>query len=67
MTEQYGERGFVPTVENVKREGNALVMETIDSREETDLVSLPGEPIKRKGDLVTDEQQEQLALWERNT
>lgn len=67
MTEQYGERGFVPTVENVTREGDALVMETIDPREETDLVGLPGEPLQRKGDLVSDEQQEQLALWERNT
>lgn len=65
-TPQYGENGFVPTVENVSWEGDSLVMETIDGREETDLVGLPDEPLQRRGDLVTDEQQEQLALYERN-
>jgi len=65
-TPQYGENGFVPTVESVSWQGDTLVMETIDDREETDLVGEPGEPLKRRGDLVTDEQQEQLALYERN-
>jgi hypothetical protein len=65
MTE-YGENGFVPTVCNVSMYENTLVMETIDSREETDLIGEPGEPLQRRGDLITDEQEEQLARYERN-
>jgi len=63
---QYGENGFVPTVERVRRYGYTLVMETIDGREESDIIGEPGEPLKRQAELVTEEQQEQLAIYERN-
>lgn len=66
MSKEYGETGFVPTVTDHSREGDTLVLHTLDSREATNLVSSEGEPITRKGDLVSDEQQEQLALYERN-
>lgn len=65
-TPQYGENGFVPTVTSVSWQGDTLVMETLDSREETDLVGLPGEPLQRKGDTVSEEQKEVLGLYERN-
>ena len=63
---QYGENGFIPTVERVRWHGDTLVMETIDPREESDIIGEPGEPLKRRGELVTEEQQEQLAIYERN-
>jgi hypothetical protein len=60
------ETGFVPTVTGHKQQGSALILETLDERQETDLISLPDEPLQRVGDLVTDEQSEVLALYERN-
>jgi len=63
---QYGESGFMPTVSDVSYQGDTLVLETIDPRPETDLIGEPDEPLQRRGDLVTDEQTEQLALYERN-
>ena len=60
MTE-YGENGFVPTVESVSREGDALVFETIDPNQETDIISKQGEPLKRRADYMTDNQQDKLA------
>jgi hypothetical protein len=65
-TPEYGENGFIPTVENARQDGATLVLETIDSREETDLISRPGETISRRGDLLAEEQQDQLAQYERN-
>jgi len=65
-TPQYGENGFIPTVTSVSWQGETLVMETLDSREETDLVGLPGEPLQRVGDTVSEEQKEVLGLYERN-
>jgi hypothetical protein len=63
---QYGATGFVPTVTEVSYEGDTLVLETLDPRDETDLIGEPGKDLQRQGDLVTDEQQDQLALYERN-
>ena len=63
---QYGKNGFVPTVERVRKYGDTLVMETIDGREESDIIGEPGEPLKRQAELVTEEQQAQLAIYERN-
>jgi len=63
---QYGADGFVPTVSDVSYQGDTLVLETIDPRPESDLIGEPDEPLQRRGDLVTDEQNEQLALYERN-
>lgn len=65
MTAEYGENGFIPTVENVQFRGNTLLMETIDPRPETNLVGREGEPLQRAGDLVTEEQQEVLALYDK--
>ena len=65
-TPQYGENGFVPTVESVSWDGDVLVMETIDGKPETDLVGLPGEELQYRGDTVTEEQSEVLSLYERN-
>ena len=64
-TPEYGESGFIPTVENVRDAGDRRVYETIDGREETDLIGEPGEPLKRRADLISDEQQEHLAQEER--
>lgn len=63
---QYGENGFVPTVTNHSWNGDTIVYETLDPREETDLVGVPDEPLQRVADIATDEQQEVLALYERN-
>jgi hypothetical protein len=66
MSHQYGEEGYVPTVDSHSYDGGTLVLHTIDSRQETDLVSQTGEPLARVGELVSEEQQEVLALYERN-
>jgi len=63
---EYGEDGYVPTVDSHSFDGKSLILHTIDSRQETDIVSREGEPLKRVGDLVSDEQQEVLSLYERN-
>lgn len=63
-TPQYGENGFIPTVKSTKWEGETLLMETIDSRQETDLIGKPGEPLKRAGEYLTEEQKEKLAIQE---
>lgn len=60
---EYGADGFIPTVNNVRRERDRLVMETIDSREETDLIS-DEEGLRRRADLLSDEQDDQLAQYE---
>lgn len=66
-THQYGEDGFIPTVTSVERvDVNTIKMETLDPRPETDLIGLPGEELQRAGDVLSEEQQEQLALHERN-
>ena len=49
--------------ETIRRSSHRL-METLDSREATDLIGQPGEPLARRGDLMTEEQQEALALHE---
>jgi hypothetical protein len=64
VSKQYGETGFVPTVTGHSRSSGGLVLETLDSREATDLVRTE-DGLERVGDLVTAEQQEQLALYER--
>jgi len=60
---QYGEIGFIPTVTGHREEGSELILETLDSREETDLYT---DPLERVGETKTDEQQEKLRLWEEN-
>ncbi len=58
------DRGFIPTVTGSHEEGGTLVLETLDNREETDLVST-GDGLKRRGDMMTEEQKEVLALHEK--
>jgi hypothetical protein len=53
--------GFVPTVTGHRKEGDKLILETLDSREETDLYT---SPLERVGETLTEEQQEKLALRE---
>jgi len=65
-THQYGEDGFIPTVTSVDLDGDTIAMRTLDPRPETDLIGLPGEPLQRAGDALTEEQQEQLSLYQRN-
>jgi hypothetical protein len=55
MSKQYGEDGFIPTIENVRHEEGTLVLETIDPREKTNIVSTD-EGLKRKAHFLTDEQ-----------
>ncbi len=57
---EYGENGFIPTVENVTQEDGALVFETIDPNKETDIISVEGEPLARRVDYMTEEQQGKL-------
>lgn len=54
-----------PTVTNHSYEGDTLVLETLDPRPETNLVSTD-DGLVRAGELVSDEQQEQLGLYQRN-
>jgi hypothetical protein len=58
---------FLPTVTGHYEEGGTLILETLDSRDETDLVTSPkdGTNLQRKGDLVTEEQREILSLHEK--
>jgi hypothetical protein len=63
MSKQYGETGFIPTVETVKREGSSLVFETIDPREETNIVSTE-EGLKRKAEFMTEQQERTRELEE---
>lgn len=63
MNEQYGERGFIPTVETVKKEDGTLVFETIDPREETNIVSTTN-GLKRKANFMTDQQERTRELEE---
>lgn len=65
-TPQYGANGFVPTVTSVEWDNDTIIMETLDPRPESDLVGEPDSDLERRGDLVTDEQEEQLGLYERN-
>jgi hypothetical protein len=62
MTEQYGECGFVPTVENIRKEQGTLVLETIDRNQETNLISTDGSGLKMKGELLTEQQEETIFL-----
>jgi hypothetical protein len=64
MTEQYGEYGFIPTVENIRTEDGTLVLETIDPNQETNLVSTDRSGLKMKGDLLTEQQEEMRFLEE---
>ena len=51
-TPQYGETGFIPTVDNVRYEGNTLVLETIGGGRESDILGREGEPLVRRADLL---------------
>jgi len=65
MTDEYGARGFIPTVENVSEEGDTLVFETIDPRQETNLVQTDDGPyLKRKAEFMTDQQERTRELEE---
>lgn len=64
MSKQYGKDGFMPTVTGSEQRGDALILETLDPRPETDLVSIDGEPLGRVAETLTEEQQEKLALRE---
>lgn len=59
--------GFLPTVDGHHYDGNSLVLETIDAQEETNLVSVdqhsPECTLVRKADMMTEEEQEKMALW----
>lgn len=55
---------MLPTIEGHHYEGGQLVLETIDSREDTNLISTD-EGLVRYGETLTEEQQEKLALRER--
>jgi len=57
---------FIPTINDVTEYGDMTIMQTIDPRPETNLVSREGEPLQRAGDLVTDEQKDVLNLYERH-
>lgn len=65
MSRAYGEDGFIPTVCDHEWDGNTLILETTDNRQETDL-ALTDDGIERVGDTKDEESQEKLALWERN-
>lgn len=54
------ENGFIPTVTGHRRDGDELILETLDPRQETDLYT---DPLERVGDTKTDEQKEKLRLW----
>lgn len=56
------ETGFVPTVVDSRTEGDELILETLDPREETDFFT---DPLERVGDTLTEEQQDKLALREK--
>ena len=60
---EYGANGFIPTVTGHREEGGHLILETLDSRPETDLYT---DPLERVGDTKTEEQQEKLRLWHEN-
>jgi hypothetical protein len=61
MTREYGADGFVPTIENVTEEQGVLVLETIDERAKTDLVSTQ-EGLVRRADFMTEHQEEMSTL-----
>jgi hypothetical protein len=55
---------MMPTIEGHHYEGGQLVLETIDAREDTNLISTE-DGLVRCGETLTEEQQEKLALRER--
>jgi|APHM01.1.fsa_nt_gi hypothetical protein len=61
MTREYGADGFVPTIENITEEQGVLVLETIDGRSETDLVSTRT-GLVRRADMMTEHQEDISAL-----
>lgn len=63
---EYGENGFIPTVEDHTISGDTIILETIDPRESTNLVSVSDEDLTRVGDNLTEEQKEIMAMHERN-
>lgn len=57
---------FPPTVTDHTDEGTHLVLHTADHREETDLIVEDGYELARAGDLLSEEQQEIVRLWNDN-
>lgn len=55
---------FRATVTNTRWEGDTFVMETLDPSDDTDLIGEPGEPLRRRRDLATEEQQEVLDMMD---
>jgi len=53
-TPQYGETGFIPTVDNVRYEGDALVLETIGGGRESDIIGREGKPLMRRADVIAE-------------
>lgn len=61
---QYGEDGFMPTVEGTRQHHKTLVLETIDPEQGSNLVSKPDHELTRAhdADFLTDEQERALEL-----
>ena len=54
-------KGFIPTVTDHREEDGELILETLDSDPQTDLLT---SPLQRVGDTKSDEQKEKLRLWD---
>jgi hypothetical protein len=66
MEEAYDENGFIPTVCGHDEDYGDLVLETTDPRPETNLIEVKGQLVRAADVDLTEEQQEQLARYERN-
>jgi len=53
-TPQYGENGFIPTVNGVRYEGDTLVLETIGGGRESDIIGRPDKPLMRRADVIAE-------------
>lgn len=66
MEAAYNQNGFIPTVCGHDEDYGDLVLATIDERPETNLIQVEGQLVRAADVDLTEEQQEQLARYERN-
>lgn len=61
---EYGEGGFIPTIDGTRQHGDTLVLETIDPKQGSNLVSKPDHEITRAHDaeFLTEQQERSLEL-----